>query len=123
MKIVVFKVAITVINFLISVDSAKAQQFSCYVERKELCQNNVSCRKIDNTMVLKIDLERSSYSRCENNRCQAYEVAISNSGQFVNLSGGYHGLLAKLDTLSNELLEVATLGLNTFVTFAKCKQS
>ena len=123
MKSVIFTITIAVIALQVSVGSAKAQQLSCDVQRKELCQINIPCRKIDNTMVLKIDFERSRYSRCENNKCQSYEVAISNSGQFVNFSGGYHGLLAKLDTLSDELLEVATLGLNAFITFAKCKKS
>jgi len=98
-----------------------AQSLVCMIQRKEICQPNLPCRLIDNTMSSRIDLDSNSYSRCEKGSCQSYPVTIARSGQFVNLSGNYNGFMVKLDTENNELVELATLGLNTFISFGRCR--
>lgn len=99
--------------------SAYSQTLNCPMQRKEVCQRSTGCKPIVVPMSARIDLAQSTVARCGTDGCQSYPVVVTRSGQFINLSSP-NGFFVKFDTANYAIAEVATLGLDTYVSFGVC---
>jgi hypothetical protein len=76
---------LTAISTLINA-SAAASQMTCSINEKHYCEAGSECRRIENTMSARIDLDRKLYSRCDESGCDEFQVQISQQGNSYNIN-------------------------------------
>ena len=92
----------------------------CDVKQKFLC-NQTGCQSTAPTIFSRIDTDQRTYSRCDQKGCDDYQAAISRSGDFMLIALPERGLLAKVSLSNGGFLEVATLGLDAYVSYGQCR--
>jgi hypothetical protein len=91
------------------IGSAMAET-TCTITEKLQCAQGQGCQSVKNTIIVRIDMERQVYSRCDAKGCDDFQAQFSNSGIFTNIAVPANGLLARLTTDGSSFTEVATLG-------------
>jgi hypothetical protein len=99
--------------------SAKAE-LRCEINAKQVC-NPDGCRSVAPTVHNKLDGQHGLYSRCDANGCDDYPASITRSGAFANVEVPGRGVIAKVSLADGAFLEVATLGLEAYVSYGACK--
>jgi hypothetical protein len=116
----IFKVLGTLSLILPLAGVARAET-TCTITEKWQCAPNQVCQQLENTLVIRIDLDRQIYSRCDAKGCDDFQADFSNSGIFINIAMPANGLLAKLTKDGSNFTEVATLESIAFVSFGSCR--
>ena len=112
----------TLATFCVLVSApAVAAQMTCSISEKHHCETGSGCQRMVNTISVRIDRDRKTYSRCDESGCDTFEVQISQSGDFYNIN--LANVLAKVSTVDRSLVEVATFDLRTYVSFGACRDA
>ena len=117
MKLHNFIAAIFSSHFMIGSTMAET---TCTITEKFQCAQGQGCQSVKNTIVVRIDIDRQAYSRCDANGCDERQGQFSISGEFINIALPENGLLAKLIRDGSHFTEVATLGTNVLLSFGSC---
>jgi hypothetical protein len=94
---------------------------TCAITEKWQCAPSQVCQQLENKIVIRIDMNRQIYSRCDAKGCDDFQADFSNSGVFINIALPAKGLLAKLTNDGSSFTEVATLGSIAFISFGSCR--
>ena len=94
---------------------------TCTITEKMQCAQGQGCQSVKNTIVVRIDMERRIYSRCDAKGCDDLQAQFSNSGTFTNIAVPQSGLLSKLTTDGSSFTEVATFATFVLVSFGYCR--
>ena len=105
--------------FLLMVGMARAETI-CTVTEKLQCSQGYGCQSVKNKIVVRIDMERQIYSRCDAKGCDEYQPKFTVSGKFINIAVPANGLLAKLTADGSSFTEVVTLGAVVLLSFGFC---
>lgn len=54
-----------------------------------------------------IDIDKATYSRCDNRCCDGYKPSVSKFGEFINLSLPENGLVVKIQQSDLSVVDVA----------------
>jgi len=92
----------------------------CTITEKLQCAQGHGCQSMKNTIVVRIDMERQIYSRCDAKGCDEYQPQFTVSGEFINIAVPANGFLAKLTNDGSSFIEVATLRTAVFLSFGFC---
>jgi hypothetical protein len=93
---------------------------TCTVDQKQSCDSSVGCQAIKNSIVVRIDWNQGSYSRCDAKGCDDLSMKTSSSGDFINIEVPEHGMLAKISKSTSSFVEVATIMETVLVSFGRC---
>lgn len=98
----------------------------CIPVKKVFCHDGLC--KSDNPAVFDLlsgsGLEQKSFSRCDQKGCDTYRSLVDDSGDYKNIQTDTpKGMLLKMsyNTADKRYLEVATLGLGTFLSSGYCR--
>lgn len=91
----------------------------CTPKVKAVC-GEAECRAVNPVTFARIDLQRSTYARCDGSGCDTYDARMTRSGVFTNIEVPERGLLAKVGD-DGGFLEVASLGLDAYVSRGRCQ--
>ena len=94
---------------------------TCTITEKMQCAQGQGCQPAENTIVVRIDMERQIYSRCDAKGCDDREAQFSKSGEFINIAMHGTGMLAKLNFDGSSFTEVVTLGTTVLLSFGSCR--
>ena len=101
---------------------AAAQMLKCEISEKHFCEPGKDCVSIPSSIWNKIDLSKSTYSRCDKNGCDDYQMRVSESGIYLNIVlPDRGGVIAKMTKDGPSFLEVATLGTSVYTSFGSCR--
>ncbi len=59
------------------VTAAEAKVFECVISEKYVCDSGRGCGQVHNDIVVKLDLTRQTYSRCDSKGCDTFDVRLS----------------------------------------------
>jgi hypothetical protein len=59
---------------------------TCTIIEKLQCAQGQGCQSVKNTIVVRIDMERQVYSRCDAKGCDDYQAQFTVSGAFINIA-------------------------------------
>jgi hypothetical protein len=93
---------------------------TCTADQKQSCDSSVGCQPIKNSIVVRIDWNQGSYSRCDAKGCDDLSMRTSSSGDFINIEVPEHGMLAKISKSTSSFVEVATIMETVLVSFGRC---
>ena len=91
---------------------------TCRATTKQYCDTG-GCKPQPITVWNVVDLQRSTYARCDRNGCDSYTAKISRSGVYTNLEIEGRGVLAKIGE-GGAFMEIVTLGTTAYVSHGRC---
>jgi hypothetical protein len=94
---------------------------TCTITEKFQCAQGQGCQPIESKVVIRINVEKQVYSRCDAKGCDDYQAQFTVSGKFINIAVPANGLLAKLTADGSSFTEVATLGTAVLLSFGSCR--
>ena len=115
-----FRLLASLAVFLASPVSAYAET-TCTASEKLQCLSGSGCQAVEPTIVVRLNPNLGTYSRCDAKGCDDYQAQYSSSGMFINIALPERGLLAKMAVDGSYFTEVATLATAVLVTFGSCK--
>ena len=93
----------------------------CTIFEKMICGQGKTCESIKNEIVIQLEFEKQIYSRCDAKGCDNYKAQFYPSGEYINISVGERGVLAKLSRDGSSFVEAATIGNQILLSFGSCK--
>ena len=93
---------------------------TCTVTHKYACGDK-GCTSGDPTIVIRIDFDRSIYSRCDAKGCDDFDAVITRSGIFVNVALPNRGAMAKLSEDGSNFTEVVTVMTTPVISLGYCR--
>ena len=101
--------------------AAEAKVFKCLISEKYVCDSGRGCGQAHNDILVKLDLTRQTYSRCDPKGCDTFDVRLSKSGAFAVIDVPGRGMLAKFSNDGSGFVEVATIESQAVISFGSCK--
>ena len=101
--------------------AAEAKVFECVISEKYVCDSGRGCGQVHNNILVKLDLARQTYSRCDSKGCETFDVRLSESGAFAVIDVPGRGMLAKFSNDGSTFVEVATIETQALISFGSCK--
>jgi hypothetical protein len=99
-----------------------AKQMRCEVASKFSCGSD-GCTPVDTGSAFNlINLNESTFSRCDRKGCDEYAATITRSGVYLNINLPERAVLAKLDMTGDKYVEVVTLGTAVLISFGRCNR-
>jgi hypothetical protein len=112
-------VLLTIAALLCWPTSASADVWRCEAFRVVVC-DRTECQQSKPSVWLMLDFERQTYTRCDNKGCDQYQMTTVPSGMFVNVVYNSSSIF-KATVDGSNYIEVATLGLTTYLQFRTCR--
>lgn len=117
----------------ICTEPAVAALLICGIDQKYECGREGCAPGFAGRVHNRIDLDRGTYARCDDNGCETYPATFWRSGVFTTIEISGHAAIAKLsDTRSDpympgrlarlHLVEVVTLGIIVLVSYGTCSE-
>jgi hypothetical protein len=106
-----------------SVADLPTHRMRCQPTSKVVCESG-SCKSIEPTTFILLGERKGEkiYSRCDRNGCDHYEAQSSISGIYDNWQlSESRGVVFKRAVDNSEFIEVATLGLQAYLSWGACK--
>jgi hypothetical protein len=94
---------------------------TCTVDQKQSCDSGVGCQPTKNSIVVRIDWNQGSYSRCDAKGCDDLSMKTSSTGDLINIEVPEHAMLAKISKNTSSFIEVATIMETVLVSFGRCQ--
>ncbi len=101
--------------------AAEAKVFECVISEKYVCDSSRGCGQVHHDIVVKLDLTRQTYSRCDSKGCDTFDVRLSESGAFAVIDVPGRGMVAKFSNDGSDFMEVATIETQALISFGSCK--
>jgi len=101
--------------------SAISAEFRCEVKAKYSCEVD-GCKSAPIGVWTNIDFERRTVSRCDSRGCDQYNANFSQSGAFINIDLPGRGMIIKIAKVTNEFMEIVTLGATAIISYGACTQ-
>lgn len=114
------KAALAAMLLFMGAGGAKAE-ITCNINEKHNCAPGQGCKPAKVTIVVRMDPQKGSYSRCDAKGCDTFKAQFSRSGVFVNVALPTKGLIAKMSVDGSMFLEVATLTDIALISYGSCK--
>ena len=112
---------IVLINLSVAT-KADATSIRCDIATKWSC-SETGCKTATPTIYNLMNFDTAKYSRCDQKGCDAYEVTVTRSGNYLNILAPQKSMLAKLGGSNLEhFTEVVTLGTVVLVSHGKCEK-
>ncbi len=99
----------------------EAKVFECVISEKYVCDSGRGCGQVHNDIVVKLDLTRQTYSRCDPKRCDIFDVRFTEAGAYAVIDVPGRGMLAKFSNDGSDFVEVATIESQAVISFGSCK--
>jgi hypothetical protein len=115
-----YKIAILLVS-AVSFSAPSLALTTCTISQKQVCRPGVECEQTKNSIVVRIDWNQGTYSRCDAKGCDALSMQFAVSGDFLNIEVPGRGMLAKISKDGSSYVEVATFMTNVIVSFGSCK--
>jgi hypothetical protein len=109
------------LTFLLGATIPACAVTTCTVDQKLSCSAAVGCQSIKNSIIIRIDWNQGSYSRCDAKGCDDFSMQFLPSGDFINVDVTGHGMLAKISKNGASFTEVITIMETAIVSFGNCK--
>jgi hypothetical protein len=104
---------------MLSGSAVRAEAMRCEVTSKFAC-TPAGCATNKLGVFNLIDLDLSTFSRCDASGCDKYPANFTRSGVYILVDVPGRGMLAKMSVNGAEYVEVATLGSAVLVSFGSC---
>lgn len=105
---------------LLMTASARAET-TCTITEKFQCAQGQGCQPVKNSIIIRMNVEKQGYSRCDAKGCDDFTAQFALSGAFINIAMPANGMLAKLTSDGASFTEVATLGTSVYLSFGSCR--
>ena len=93
---------------------------TCTIAEKLACGRASGCKRIPVSVVIRLDVQNQTYSRCDAKGCDDYPSQFAPSGIFTVIDVPGRGMVAKMLGDGSEFVEVVTQGTGVIVSFGKC---
>jgi hypothetical protein len=94
---------------------------TCKVDEKQSCSAGDGCQAVENKIIVRIDLEKGTYSRCDAKGCDDFSAHFSLSGDFIIADVPGRGMFAKMSKNGSSYVEVVSLMTTILVSFGSCQ--
>jgi len=100
---------------------ANAQTVRCDIGTKFACIAASGCNDNPPGVWNVIDFTTNSFSRCDKNGCDTYEMSPTRSGLYISIDVPGHGMFAKMSADGSQYTEAVSLGTDVLVSFGSCR--
>lgn len=97
-----------------------AETLTCTLSKKFYCSPE-GCKTVPAKVLVVIDTDKQTYSRCDRNGCDKYDATVTMGGIYLNVAVPGKSVTAKVEFPSLQYLEVASLGLGMYASYGRCK--
>jgi hypothetical protein len=108
--------AFVLLNFF----AAAAQSQDCVVASALVCDAG-QCKTVTNSILIRVDADGKTVSRCDTKGCDEIPVELAQSGIMTNMSNGNRGYLLRVSTVDQSFVEVATMLTAVYLKYGTCK--
>lgn len=110
--------ATAVLMLAYPIDAYAALQ--CNIHTKFACKPS-GCAPISPGIVIGLDIDSQIYARCDQKGCSRYNVQITQSGLYYNISGAENGFLSKMMLDGSIFVEIVTASTNVLLSYGTCE--
>lgn len=115
------KVAVVIALFVMQSTAHAAGELTCTISEKVRCSQGQGCHPVEATIIVRLNPEQQTYSRCDAKGCDDFQAQFGVSGNFLNIALPQNGMLAKVSGDLLSVMEVVTLGADVLVSYGSCK--
>jgi hypothetical protein len=94
---------------------------ACFPAKKVNCEEGKCQESLLGVFILLGGNKFSQLSRCDRTGCETHDALAQESGEFINIQAVQpRGVLLKVSLKTNDFVEIATIGMTSYLSSGKC---